>query len=242
MGTAYHIVNRESGLVLDAAGNEGDTVWTLQQHNLDAGTDQKWILRADGGGYRILTANTGYAKALTNKDATEKTAITIEGSNTSRGCQEWYLEPADGSVLEMTSSQTYTEGGRHVSTVTDMWGNVTSYAYGENDQGRLLTGITDASGATTTYGYDINDRVTSVSRSGTDAAVSYTYEQDQLTSISHNGFTYAFTYDVYGNVALVEAGGETLIFHEKHQANGRYGVPITGMGTASVMTMTSTDG
>ena len=40
--------------------------------------------------------------------------------------------------------------------------------------------------------------------------VSYTYENEKVTSIGHNGFTYDYAYDPFGNLRSVSVGGREL--------------------------------
>ena len=77
--------------------------------------------------------------------------------------------------------------------------------------------MTDANGKKTSYAYDMMGRLTSVSRTnkvnGADTTIAnnYTYENDRLKTISHNGMNYTFSYDSFGNLAQAKAGSRTLV-------------------------------
>ena len=45
---------------------------------------------------------------------------------------------------------------------------------------------------------------------GKEVKVSYTYENEKVTSIGHNGFTYDYAYDPFGNLESVSVGGGKL--------------------------------
>lgn len=106
---------------------------------------------------------------------------------------------------------TYTSDYKQPKTITDSRGNTVHYEY--DDKNRLLTKLTDAKGNTTSYAYDANtDKMTEVARmvDGKEVKVSYTYENEKVTSIGHNGFTYDYAYDPFGNLESVSVGGREL--------------------------------
>ena len=99
---------------------------------------------------------------------------------------------------------TYTSDYKQPKTITDSRGNTVHYEY--DDKNRLLTKLTDAKGNATSYAYDANtDKMTEVARmvDGKEVKVSYTYENEKVTSIGHNGFTYDYAYDPFGNLESV---------------------------------------
>lgn len=53
---------------------------------------------------------------------------------------------------------------------------------------------------------------------GTGITNEYQYTHDRLTSITHNGFTYTFEYDIWGNQTKVKAGSQTLA-NDEHAGN-----------------------
>ena len=140
----------------------------------------------------------------------------------------WILEEYSD---RMESSMTYTEDGRQVASVTDVRGNTTRYQYDEKN--RLLTKMTDAKGQETAYTYDPDtDRLTQVEKQVGDetARVSYTYDRDRIRTISHNGVTYGFTYDIYGNRKAVTVGGQELTHTEYRNKNGLIDHIVYGTG------------
>lgn len=106
---------------------------------------------------------------------------------------------------------------------------VTKYAYDDN---YYLSSVTDTNNVTTGYSYDpyngtlnsvtIGDKVTSFSYTPVGAlkevtravsgltdnvsniSASYTYSHDRITSVTHNGIKYNFTYNSFGNVKNVD--------------------------------------
>ena len=126
------------------------------------------------------------------------------------------------STLFMDSASTYTANGNYVKTVTDSAGNVVSYNYDETKGN--LSSVVDPKGTTTSYAYDANsDALTSVSKvvDGSPVANSYTYENDRLKTITHNGFSYTFGYDALGNNTTVSAGSQALITNSFELRSGR---------------------
>ena len=116
-----------------------------------------------------------------------------------------------GSATEyIQTSSSYTATGSFLSSVTDARGKTVGYAYDANKG--LRTSVTDANGRTSTYTYDDMKRLSGLSQpvgNGT-AQVGYTYTNDDLTGVSHNGFTYGMTYDAFGNTLTTEVNDTTL--------------------------------
>lgn len=65
-----------------------------------------------------------------------------------------------------------------------------------------MTASTDAKDNITSYTYDSSDRISTVSQGG--ISVRYSYSNDQLSEITHNGFTYNFIYDANGTIISVK--------------------------------------
>lgn len=101
-----------------------------------------------------------------------------------------------------------------ITTVTDTEGNTVTYDY-DNSTG-LLTKYTDAKGNYKTYTYDALGRTKTVTGTtvvgGTLGNIvnQYTYDGDNVTSITHNGFSYIFGYDQYGHKTSVAIGNSNL--------------------------------
>ena len=65
-----------------------------------------------------------------------------------------------------------------------------------------------------------NGNLTSVVSGGKTVSYSYDDSQTRLTGITHNGFNYNFTYDVFGNVLTTKAAGTTLMTNTYGAGNG----------------------
>lgn len=125
----------------------------------------------------------------------------FDPSNTARG-------------LWMTRGMTSDKN--HVASMTDPEGNTVSYAWNLNKD--LLTSMTDGKGNSTSYTYDTLGRLTGVSLSG--ISNGYTYENDRLKTITHNGFSYGFTYDVFVNTTAASIAGSNVISYQYEAGNG----------------------
>ncbi|MCL2654621.1 MAG: DNRLRE domain-containing protein [Coriobacteriia bacterium] len=121
-----------------------------------------------------------------------------------------------GQTLDIATSLTYTaatgglSAGGYVSYVYDPDGVSEHYTY---DQAKgLVTSASNRNNISTTYTYNANtDQMTSVSSSG--ATASYGYTDDRLSSVTHNGFSYHLSYDVYGNPTETKVGSQSLSKH-----------------------------
>ena len=117
--------------------------------------------------------------------------------------------------VKMETFNTYTDNGNRLVSTTDPMGNTLSYNY--NPALGTLDSITDSKGNATSYTYDSMQRLTGVSLpvlglygDATQKQNSYTYENDRLKTVGHNGFTYTFDYDQWGNLLSSKAGNQTL--------------------------------
>ena len=112
------------------------------------------------------------------------------------------------------SSLTYTGDGKQVKSITDSRGITAVNTY--TSKNRLLSSITDAKKTVTKYTYDTNNdhlQKVEVSNPNETQKISstYTYDTaDRVTSIGHNGFSYNYEYDVFGNPTKVKVGNTTL--------------------------------
>ena len=113
----------------------------------------------------------------------------------------------DNGREKIESRNTYTESGNYLASSISPEGIETGYCYDEQ-RGRLLS-VTDANGSATSYTYDTIGQLTGVSLGS--ASNSYTYEKDRLKTITHNGFTYSFEYDVWGAQTAVKVNNTPLV-------------------------------
>lgn len=137
-----------------------------------------------------------------------------------------YGNPLTSKVGETTlfinSSAAYTSNGNYIKTLTDSFGKSITYNY--NETKGTLSSLVDVKGDTTTYAYDSNlDILTSVSNTVDGQAVksSYTYLNDRINTITHNGFSYTFDYDSLGNNTSVNVGGQNLITNTYESRTGK---------------------
>ncbi len=110
-------------------------------------------------------------------------------------------------VKSITSLTTYTANGNYIASETDEDGNTVTYDY--NLLNSLLNAVTDARGNETEYTYDASGALTQVS-SG-DSSVSYSYTNDRLTAITHNGFSYNLSYDIWGQLEQISVGSQPIV-------------------------------
>ena len=135
-----------------------------------------------------------------------------------------------GTTPFIESHSSYTADGNFIQTMTDPLGKVITYNY--NTANGLLQSLTDAAGKTTTYTYDgATDQLKGVSKQvdGQTVAVGYTYDGDDLSGISHNGFSYAFTKDVFGRATGVKVGSQSLVGY-KYDSRGNLTTTEFGNG------------
>ena len=112
-----------------------------------------------------------------------------------------------GSDTEyIQTSASYTDEGSFTASLTDARGKSVTYGY-DTDKG-LRTTITDAKNNTSTYTYDSMNRLSGLTQG--EAHVGYTYEDDNLTRITHNGFTYSMTYDLFGHTLATKLNDSIL--------------------------------
>jgi len=131
-------------------------------------------------------------------------------------------DQTSATAVQFYSSNTYTEDGNYLESTTDTAGNTTGYTY-DTDRGKLLSVTLPArgeeEGVVLSYQYDSRDRTTGVTQA--DRQVSFTYgDFEDLTGITHNGFTYGFTYDTFGNVLTTSIAGQVISTNTYGPENG----------------------
>ena len=99
----------------------------------------------------------------------------------------------------METRNTYTASGNYLASTTNSTGDTVSY--GNNEKNGQLDSQTDGNGNTVQYSYNAMQALTKVSQQVGSKTMStaYGYENDRLSSVTHNGFSYNFTYDSWGN-------------------------------------------
>ncbi len=157
-----------------------------------------------------------------NLTGTRMGAVTEEG------------EP-DSSSLYITAGRSYSANQNYLASETDQRGQ--SVFYTVDPVSGLLTAVRDARNNQTSFTYDSTTRqLTAVSAGG--MSVSYSYGEDDLclASVTHNGFSYGFCYDAFGNLASVTAGGRTLVTNSFLPGNGSLEAVTYGNGDETVYT------
>ena len=141
---------------------------------------------------------------------------------------------AEDANSYMKISKTYTKDGNYTLTSTDALGNKATYEW--MTQRGVLNSMTDERGNQILYRYDNMKRLTAVSQKvtidGTEmrARNAYTFTKDRMTSILHNGFTYGFTYDGFGNLEQVNVADSPLVRYEREERNGKLLKTVYGNG------------
>lgn len=164
---------------------------------------------APGNGYAIICKDGNLSLDVMDYSHQKLADIILTAHQSNSQVNKWWI--LEECSERMESSMTYTSDYKQPKTITDSRGNTVHYEY--DDKNRLLTKLTDAKGNATSYAYDANtDKMTEVARmvDGKEVKVSYTYENEKVTSIGHNGFTYDYAYDPFGNLESVSVGGREL--------------------------------
>jgi len=105
--------------------------------------------------------------------------------------------------------------GNYYGSQKDINGFYTGYSY--NQMNGQLNSMSDGNGDVTSYSYDAMSRLNKVSNdvegltSGNKMETSYSYKDDRIESITHNGFSYNYEYDVWGNPTYVKVGEQPLV-------------------------------
>lgn len=162
-----------------------------------------------GNGYAIICKDGNLSLDVMDYSHQKLADIILTAHQSNSQVNKWWI--LEECSERMESSMTYTSDYKQPKTITDSRGNTVHYEY--DDKNRLLTKLTDAKGNDTSYAYDANtDKMTEVARmvDGKEVKVSYTYENEKVTSIGHNGFTYDYAYDPFGNLESVSVGGREL--------------------------------
>lgn len=126
----------------------------------------------------------------------------------------------DASFIQ--TSTEYTANGNYTKSETDSLGNTSFTNY--NETKGLLDNVVDAKNQKISYSYDANnDYLNSVSSvvGGKQITNNYTYENDKIKTINHNGFNYSFDYDSFGNNTGVSVGSQKIITNNYESSTGR---------------------
>ncbi len=221
-GGIYHIRVRHSGQYIDVKNASTAVGTQAVQFHYNGGMNQQYRLlpydgtyyqlepvHAPGNGYGIICKDGNLSLDVMDYSHQKLADIILTAHQSNSQVNKWWI--LEECSERMESSMTYTSDYKQPKTITDSRGNTVHYEY--DDKNRLLTKLTDAKGNATSYAYDANtDKMTEVARmvDGKEVKVSYTYENEKVTSIGHNGFTYDYAYDPFGNLESVSVGGREL--------------------------------
>ena len=140
-------------------------------------------------------------------------------NNTSQGIT---FTITDG-IKEMGMSQNV--NGNYYGSQIDLNGIYTGYSYNQNNG--QLDYMSDGDSNVTSFYYDAMSRLNKVSNdaNGIKMETSYSYENDRIKSITHNGFSYNYEYDAWGNPEVVKVGAQSLVsygYGDKETNNPKY--------------------
>ncbi len=181
------------------------------------------------------TATTGSSSGSTGTSNTDDERCTCDGCTdlncTCRDCSDnctktscnrgfYYSYSSTGASVsisngEKTMSFSNTNSSGFPNNQTDINGSTTRYVYNRNTG--LLTREIDENSGNALYTYNAVGELSGVSQiveglsNGSTMQTNYTYENDRVKSITHNGFSYNYEYDVWGNVTSVKVGNQPLV-------------------------------
>ncbi|MDD2376320.1 MAG: RICIN domain-containing protein [Clostridia bacterium] len=243
--------------ITDGSTADGTNVQLYQSTGTNG---QQWeVVPIGNGAFSLKPRNCSGKEALDLYCGLTAPGTNIQiWSSHGEGPQQFYLEKVSGPTSSYIESKaSYTTDGRFLNKITDARGKEVSYNYNFNettDTGSgTLASVVDAKGTTTSYEYDNLDRMTSVT-SVTDGKTytnSYTYVNDKLSSILHNGFNLNFVYDNFGNTKEVKVENQTLVTNNYDTNNGNLNSVLYGNNQtisyvydrfSRVSTKTGTDG
>ncbi len=130
------------------------------------------------------------------------------------------LQHPEKTSQYIENKATYTANGNYTSTLENQLEKQIQYSY--NLDNGTVSSITDSNGNTTNYSYDALDRIASTTATDGNKTYKneYTYNNDELSTIKHNGFNYSFTYDPFGNTKQVKLGNQLLVTNTYGPNNG----------------------
>lgn len=234
----YSFINKsDTSKVLDVCDSETGNGANIQIFTAWGGitnpAQQFEIIPKGDGSYSIRTKTSMGKRSLDVANGSAEPGTNIaQWDNNGATMQDFYFEkissPNENQYIETNAE--YTDDGRFLSKIVDQKGNETQYQYNSNTG--TISKIIDAKNAETTYTYDNLDRLLSVNKTeGTNNYQNtYTYENDNLKTIGHNGFNYSFLYDKFNNIQQVKVGEQSLIQNTYEAGNGNLTKATYGNG------------
>lgn len=131
-------------------------------------------------------------------------------------------------LTNLVSKNEYTADSNYLSKYIDENNVSTSYEYSLTNG--LLLSEKLANDSTVSYDYNAIGMLTSVSQDVNNVLTGntvtmkteYGYENDKIKSVTHNGFSYNYNYDIYGNIASITVGETELVsytYNQDHYSN-----------------------
>lgn len=233
-GNKYEIspANTKTNMTLDVAGgNQNDwasiQLWTAQ-HNEHSNQTFEIVDNGDGT-FTFKTKLTNYTKCIDVKDVkfVKNNSLQQYACSDNNIAQKFIIyEKNESDQKYIETSSTYDEKGKYQISSTDERGKTANTIY--NDETGTIASTTDPNGYTTNYEYDIMNNTTKISNGNT--VNSYTYENNNLKTISHNGITYTFNYDNFGNITETKVGNQTLVNDTYDKISGNLIKSVYGNG------------
>ena len=129
-------------------------------------------------------------------------------------------------IYPMRTDSKYSDSGDKLESTIDSLRNEVKYNYKTND---LRVASVTQNDKTVNYEYydgtslikRIWSQYTNIDGTTKTAENGYVYENDRIKSITHNGFSYNFTYDNFGNRLTTSIGNMLLMTNQYDANNGR---------------------
>jgi hypothetical protein len=101
----YKIINRNSGLALDATGQGTADGTAIEQYTYNGGTNQRWTVTSLGGGqYKIVGVQSGKALDVYGQSTADGAAIKLYTDNGGSN-QKWILTATSGGYFTLQGVQ-----------------------------------------------------------------------------------------------------------------------------------------
>ncbi|MDD2371604.1 MAG: DNRLRE domain-containing protein [Firmicutes bacterium] len=126
-----------------------------------------------------------------------------------------YITQSTYDPLNILNSTSYSSNSNFTETKTDSKGYTTTNNW-DDTQGRVNS-VTDNAGGRVDYEYDSSGRLnkTTSKMNATENVVNESvFVSDKLSQIIHNGFSYNFTYDAFGQMTKTQVGSVDLVNNE----------------------------
>jgi hypothetical protein len=124
----YKIINRNSGLALDAKGQATTNGTPIQQYTYGAGANQKWTVIGLGGGvYKITGVQSGKVLDVKGQSTADGAAIQLYTDNGGSN-QKWIITPTSGGYNTLQGMQSgklmeVAGGSTSPGAFVDQWGD-----------------------------------------------------------------------------------------------------------------------